>query len=62
MSKLKYACDFDKSVLTNNFDARGWINVSPDEDWNFYFASVTTIRSIFNVDNGYRLSDDQVNR
>ena len=37
MSRLKYACDLDKSVLINNFEKRGWIPVSPDEDWNFYW-------------------------
>ncbi|XP_013378638.1 probable tubulin polyglutamylase TTLL1 [Lingula anatina] len=58
--RLKYACDLDKSVLVNNFDRRGWIQVSPDEDWNFYWASVQSIRNVFSVENGYRLCDDQV--
>ena len=38
MSRLKYACDLDKSVLVNNFEKRGWIPVSADEDWNFYWC------------------------
>ncbi|XP_067937487.1 polyglutamylase complex subunit TTLL1-like [Watersipora subatra] len=58
--KLKYACDQDKSVLLNNFDRRGWQAVAPDEDWNFYWASVQTVRTVFSVDNGYRLGDEQV--
>lgn len=58
--RLKYACDQDKSVLLNNFEARGWIPVSPDDDWNFYWANVQSIRSVFSVDSGYRLTDDQV--
>jgi len=58
--RLKYACDLDKSVLVNNFEKRGWIPVAPDEDWNFYWATVQTIRNIFSVENGYRLCDDQV--
>ncbi|XP_064634359.1 polyglutamylase complex subunit TTLL1-like isoform X2 [Lineus longissimus] len=59
-ARLKFASDMDKSVLLNNFEKRGWINVSADEDWNFYWASVGTIRSIFSVETGYRLCDDQV--
>jgi len=35
--RLKYACDMDKSVLINNFEARGWVPVGPDDDWNFYW-------------------------
>ena len=52
--RLKYACDLDKSVLVNNSEKRGWIPVAPDEDWNFYWATVQTIRNIFSVENGYR--------
>ena len=37
MARLKYATDFDKSVLLNNFDTRGWVQVSSDDDWNFYW-------------------------
>ena len=36
-SRLKYSCDFDKSVLINNFEKRGWTPVNRDEDWNFYW-------------------------
>lgn len=53
-------CENDKSVLINNFEKRGWIQCAADEDWNFYWASVQTVRAIFNVETGYRLSDDQV--
>lgn len=60
MAKLRYACDLDKSVLINNFENRGWSNVAPDEDWNFYWATVQTIRSIFSLESGVRLLDDQV--
>ena len=35
--RLKYAHDFDKSVLQNNFEKRGWVQVGTDEDWNFYW-------------------------
>jgi len=40
MARVKYACDLDKSVLINNFEKRGWVSVSPDEDWNFYWCEV----------------------
>ncbi|XP_068761499.1 polyglutamylase complex subunit TTLL1-like isoform X1 [Montipora capricornis] len=58
--RVKYVCDQDKSVLVNNFEKRGWIPCTEDEDWNFYWASVQTVRAIFNVETGYRLGDDQV--
>ncbi|XP_050410433.1 polyglutamylase complex subunit TTLL1 [Patella vulgata] len=59
MAKLRYACDQDKSVLMNNFEARGWIQVNPEDDFNFYWANVQNIRNIFSIESGYRLSDDQ---
>ncbi|KAL5006571.1 hypothetical protein ScPMuIL_015377 [Solemya velum] len=59
MPRLKYASDFDKSVLLNNFEARGWVPVSTDDDWNFYWANVQSVRTVFGIDSGYRLGDDQ---
>ncbi|ELT87418.1 hypothetical protein CAPTEDRAFT_168095 [Capitella teleta] len=59
-ARLKFACDMDKSVLVNNFEKRGWVSVGADEDWNFYWATVQSVRNIFSVENGYRLADDQV--
>jgi len=41
MARVKYACDLDKSVLINNFEKRGWVSVSPDEDWNFYWCDIS---------------------
>ncbi|XP_069048953.1 polyglutamylase complex subunit TTLL1 isoform X1 [Lepisosteus oculatus] len=58
--KVKWVTDIEKSVLINNFEKRGWVQVSENEDWNFYWMSVQTIRNVFSVDNGYRLSDDQI--
>ncbi|XP_077982372.1 polyglutamylase complex subunit TTLL1-like [Glandiceps talaboti] len=58
--KVRWACDMDKSVLLGNFEKRGWVQASQDEDWNFYWASVQTTRNIFSVDTGYRLQDDQI--
>lgn len=57
---VRYLTDFDKSVIVNNFDKRGWISSEPEDDWNFYWASVHTVRGIFNVETGFRLNDDQI--
>uniref|UniRef100_A0A671F8R6 TTL family tubulin polyglutamylase complex subunit L1 n=1 Tax=Rhinolophus ferrumequinum TaxID=59479 RepID=A0A671F8R6_RHIFE len=58
--KVKWVTDIEKSVLINNFEKRGWIQVTENEDWNFYWMSVQTIRNVFSVETGYRLSDDQI--
>lgn len=58
--RVKFACDLDKSVLVNNFEKRGWVPVSPDDDWNFYWGTIQTVRNVFSVESGFRLSDDQV--
>ncbi|KAG5442882.1 putative tubulin polyglutamylase ttll1 [Clonorchis sinensis] len=60
MSKIKYAIDVEKSVISNNCEARGWQCTSPDDDWHFFWASVQSVRAIFNSDSGYRLSDNQL--
>ncbi|VEL25526.1 unnamed protein product, partial [Protopolystoma xenopodis] len=60
MCKVKFACDLEKSVIINNFEMRSWINVSPDDDWNIFWASVQSCRAVFSNDTGYRLSDDQI--
>jgi len=46
MARVKYACDLDKSVLVNNFEKRGWVSVSPDEEWNFYWCELLTAVAI----------------
>ncbi|CAL8084000.1 unnamed protein product [Calicophoron daubneyi] len=60
MAKIKFATDTEKSVINGNCEARGWILTSPDDDWNFFWASVQSIRTIFNSDTCYRLSDNQI--
>ncbi|CAH8633542.1 unnamed protein product [Schistosoma bovis] len=60
MSKIKYATDVEKSVITSNFEARGWTVVHPDEDWNIFWASVQSIRMLFSNEASYRLSDNQI--
>jgi len=47
MARVKYACDLDKSVLINNFEKRGWVSVSPDEEWNFYWCEIFS--SLLNI-------------
>uniref|UniRef100_A0A5F9C204 TTL family tubulin polyglutamylase complex subunit L1 n=1 Tax=Oryctolagus cuniculus TaxID=9986 RepID=A0A5F9C204_RABIT len=58
--RVKWVTDIEKSVLINNFEKRGWVQVSENEDWNFYWMSVQTIRNVFSVETGYRLADDQI--
>jgi hypothetical protein len=36
--RVTYCTDLDKSVLTSNFEKRGWSQVGPDDDWNFYWC------------------------
>ncbi|XP_026479840.1 probable tubulin polyglutamylase TTLL1 [Ctenocephalides felis] len=58
--RLAFCTDTDKSVIVNNCEKRGWIQVSPDDDWNFYWSSIQTLRSLYSVDSGYRLHDNQI--
>lgn len=59
--KIKWLSDLDKFVLVSNFEKRGWIKGSSEEgDWNFYWCSVYTARSLFSIENGIRLADDQI--
>lgn len=59
--RVKWLSDLDKAVLHSNFEKRGWAKgTSEDGDWNFYWCSVYTARSIFGVETGFRLSDDQI--
>ena len=58
--RLKVRTDFDKVALKSNFDKKIW-QYTTDRDWNFYWASVQTVRQIFNPDGGYpRLNEDQI--
>ncbi|XP_055537110.1 polyglutamylase complex subunit TTLL1-like isoform X2 [Wyeomyia smithii] len=58
--KICFCTDLDKSVLISNFEKRGWVQVSADDDWNFYWAGTGTCRNIFSVDSGYRMHDNQL--
>lgn len=66
-TRIKWKTDIEKSVVTLNFERRGWQKVSDEEnvpgnisgDWNIYWASVGTVRSIFGSESGIRLTDMQ---
>ena len=32
--------DFEKSVIVANFEKRGWVPATNEQDWNIYWASV----------------------
>jgi tubulin polyglutamylase TTLL1 len=52
--------DMEKGVITSNFERRGWTRTETGDDWNVYWASVQTVRMIFNPDTGYRLNENQL--
>eukprot|EP00760_Papus_ankaliazontas_P024302 PhM_4_TR2220/c0_g1_i1/m.25704/K16599/TTLL1; tubulin polyglutamylase TTLL1 len=56
---VKYKTEFEKVALTSNFERLGWTRVDGD-DWNFYWASVTTARNIFHPDSNVRLTDNKI--
>ncbi|KAF5302280.1 hypothetical protein FQA39_LY10319 [Lamprigera yunnana] len=58
--KVTFCTDLDKSVVVANCEKRGWVQVGPDDDWNVYWAGTLTCRSLFSVDSGYRMNDNQM--
>jgi len=57
----RFKTDLEKAVLLQNFERRGWVRGGADEgDWHFYWASVHSVRQLFNPESGYRLSDHQL--
>lgn len=57
--KVTYCTDLDKSVVVANCEKRGWLQVGPEDEWNIYWAGTLTCRSLFSVDSGYRMNDNQ---
>lgn len=59
---VAFRTDFEKHVLLQAFQRRRWQRVSEEdeEDWNFYWASVHSVRQIFNPDTGRRLGKYQI--
>ena len=60
--RLKWRTDLEKGVVTLNFERRGWQRVTEadSEAFNVYWASVQTVKNIFNPESGYRLTDMQL--
>lgn len=58
--RITFCTDFDKSIVINTFTRRGWKQVMPEEDWNVYWSNTVNCRSIFSIDNGLRLGDNQL--
>lgn len=57
--KVTYCTDLDKSVVVTNCEKRGWVQVGPEDEWNIYWAGTLTCKSLFSVDSGYRMNDNQ---
>eukprot|EP00944_MAST-04C_sp_MAST-4C-sp1_P005210 g5210.t1 len=57
---IRWRSDLEKGALVSNFERRRWVRATGDEDWNVYWASVHTVKGIFNPDHGYRLNDRQL--
>ena len=56
--KIRWKTDFDKPVLIQNFERRGW--QKNQDDWNVFWANPWSVRYIFNPDNGTRLNEAQL--
>ena len=58
--KLIWKSDLNKDVIIQNFTDRFWEETEDDESWNFFWASVTTIRQIFSGKSYIKLTDFQI--
>ncbi len=61
---MRWRCDLDKPVLTQNFLRRGWIDVSAEAtddrgDWDLYWASVGSVKDLFSSECSVRLQPHQ---
>ncbi|RHY33070.1 hypothetical protein DYB32_001904, partial [Aphanomyces invadans] len=56
--KFKWKVDAEKHVVVWNFERRGW-QKTEGNDWNIYWANKQSIKSMFNPENGVRLTDGQ---
>jgi len=58
---VRFKTEFEKSVLINNFEARGFKRTESEREWNFFWATVHTARSLFGASEAaQRLADDQI--
>lgn len=58
--RVTYCTDLEKSVITNSFERRGWFQVGPEDEWNFYWSFTQNCRNIFSIESGYRMNDNQL--
>ncbi|KAJ8730078.1 hypothetical protein PYW07_017116 [Mythimna separata] len=58
--KVTYCTDLEKSVIQSNFARRGWSQVGTEDEWNFYWSFTQSCRNIFSMENGYRMTDNQM--
>mmetsp|Transcript_16214 Transcript_16214/g.33282 ORF Transcript_16214/g.33282 Transcript_16214/m.33282 type:complete len:394 (-) Transcript_16214:26-1207(-) len=59
MSRIKWKIEYEKGVICSNFERRGWTRTDGD-DWNIFWATVGTVKQIFNPESGMRLGDSQL--
>eukprot|EP00933_Yihiella_yeosuensis_P071269 TRINITY_DN79470_c0_g1_i1.p1 TRINITY_DN79470_c0_g1~~TRINITY_DN79470_c0_g1_i1.p1 ORF type:complete len:150 (-),score=24.18 TRINITY_DN79470_c0_g1_i1:14-463(-) len=59
-SNIVYRTDFDKYVVVSNFERRGWLRSSNNQDWNIYWASVVNLRQLFDPSSSRRLRQYQL--
>ena len=58
--KLLWKSDLNKEVIIQNFTDRFWEETEDDDSWNFFWASVTTVKQIFSGKSYIKLNDYQV--
>ena len=58
--KLGWKSDLNKDVIIQNFTDRFWEEIEDDDNWNFFWASVNTIRQIFSGKSYVKLTDYQI--
>ncbi|KAK9814201.1 hypothetical protein WJX72_002184 [[Myrmecia] bisecta] len=59
---VRWRTDFDKFVVKSSFERRGWERWAPDceEDWDIYWANITTVKQIFSPETAVRLEPYQI--
>ncbi|KAK9693670.1 Tubulin-tyrosine ligase family [Popillia japonica] len=57
--KVTFCTDLDKSVVVANCEKRGWVQVGPEDDW-LIAKKEDGYKSLFSVDSGYRMNDNQI--
>jgi tubulin polyglutamylase TTLL1 len=47
MSGLRWRSDLTKLVITSNFEARGWQAARNEDEWDIWWASVSSVQQLF---------------